>query len=351
VRPPKTQKQTKDRYKGFSAFEFVSFGGVSLANAHTLELAQILNIPSELSNGEDETEGFDLTTQSELLKWATHSLMESPVAGAMIEDAASNGWSISLDDLDSHDFHLDVPEKQIVLNTHGLGVPSLARSEYFRNVLMVSYIRALRDVWQEDRHGGFEERYGPESILMLERVRAADCDTLSILISWELKSAGYKDLWRHMIGSDEGDMAVKFSKTLERNIGKNALYEALQATFRQWYASEDRINVCDHETLEYLDEIIAYEYEDGLFGPEHMKAINIEALSCLPDKTAYLQGQGREIMADPLYSGLNDPINQSHFMHIMHDVDSTLAGGVAFRSESLAKKIFPDMQALEQIEA
>ena len=74
--------------------------------------------------------------------------------------------------------------------------------------LQLSLIRGLRDIWQEKRHGGFEDHYSPQDILMLERVRAADCDTMAILAALELRIAGYDPLWKHIVGSDEGDMAI-----------------------------------------------------------------------------------------------------------------------------------------------
>ena len=64
---------------------------------------------------------------------------------------------------------------------------------------------------------GFDESFGPEAILMLERVRAADCHVLAILVAWELRGEGHNHLWRHLIGSEAGDMAMAFSKYLERD--------------------------------------------------------------------------------------------------------------------------------------
>jgi hypothetical protein len=49
----------------------------------------------------------------------------------------------------------------------------------------------LRDIWQEKRHGGFDEKYRTEFVLTMERIRSADCDVLSILVAWELRSGAY----------------------------------------------------------------------------------------------------------------------------------------------------------------
>lgn len=349
VKPFLLNRQTKDRF-GAPRFglSFSNLGKDSQLNLRTL--CTIASARRDEDLRDDGVADFALTDHAQLLGWVVQTLFQSETAQDMLEEAANNSWSIELDDLDHHDFHLDVPEKHIVLNTHGLGAASLSRSEYFRNLLLVSLTRALRDVWQETRYGGFEDRYGPESILMLERVRAADCDIMTVLVAWELRQADLSDLWRHTLGSDEGDLAMTFSSTLERNTVSPSIHDAMHAAFRQWFASSERINICDHETLEYLDNFIAQEGSES-FGGNHMKARALEIISCLPNKTAYLKGYGDELIFDPLYSGMNDPINQSHFMHIMHDMQAINVAGIPFRSEALASKIFPEGFGSETVDA
>jgi hypothetical protein len=322
-------KSTRDRTGSAANFGF-ALSTSSFAGRYTLE--DLLGI----STGEPQREheiGF--------LAWCIKTLVTSKIAAQMIEEAASENWTIEMDDLEAHDFHLDVPEKRLVINTHGLGIQSLRSSEYFTNLMLASLARAFRDIWQEKRHGGFEDQYGPESILMLERVRAADCDTLMVVVAWEMKENGNPEIWRHIIGSDEGDMAMVFSSSMEYFMGKDALYKSMYKTFRQWFISEERINICDHETLEYLDLLIAQEGVE-VFGHAYLTPLRLEILSCLPDRHAYLQNRGGELVADPLYAGMTNTVNQAHFMQIMHDIQSTIVAGVPFRSSELARKIFPE---------
>lgn len=292
----------------------------------------------------------DVDPEHELILRTAATILQSPTAAALFTEAAKDGWAIEIQDLDDHDFHLDVPEQCITINSHGLGTHSLQRSRYFRGAMMLSFVRALRDIWQEKRHGGFENTYRPEHILQLERVRAADCETLVVLTAWEVERAGNSDLWRHVIGSSEGDMAMAFTSDLEKQKHNICVYDAMNAAFKQWFASDERVNVCDHETLEYLDNLIAEEGKDT-FGAAYLNAQDLEILSCLPNRIAYLQGRGGELMRNPLYSGMNDAINQSHFMHIMQDLDTVQAGGVAFRDADLAAKIFPQDTAKTSIDA
>lgn len=265
----------------------------------------------------------------------------SPVGHALVHEAAETGWHIEFDDLGSEHYLLDIENKTIVLEHHGFKPEGLIRSNYFANMVLTSLVKALRDAGHEKRHGGFDHLFAPEGILMLERVRSADCDIISVFVAWELRSEGYADLWRHTIGSPLGDLAVAYSYHLERDPASQFNGKALKSAFIHWYQSEERIRACDHQTLEYMDDILASAEISNPFGEKVPTHIAIELLSCMPDKTAYLQGFGREILIDPLYSGLSDAVNQAHLMHILHDLEATIVNNVPFRSAELAARIFP----------
>lgn len=342
MKPTKSQRQLKDRMKGQKTASHVV--GVRAKNfdfTKTDGNNQFWSI--DLLCGDFSDHDDAMTSHREVLGSCLGALLASPAARLLVKEAAKDGWMVSISDREGYDFHLDVGERQIILDDNGLSALALGRSEYFRNVLTISLIRALRDVWQEKRHGGFDDRYGPEDILMLERVRAADCDVMTVLVAWEMRSEGRGDLWRHMIGSEEGDLAMAFSGYLERDPSSAYSGNALKAAFNQWYRSEERIQACDHETLEYMDSLVRENNMGGMaFGDEKLTPVGVEVLSCLPNKTAYLQGEGREILRDPFYVGLNDHINQTHLTQILYDMRAVCVQDVPFRDSFLAEKIFPN---------
>jgi hypothetical protein len=283
----------------------------------------------------------EIENNSDILSEALNILSASPSAMLMMKEAAEQGWRLGLASLEKHDFHLDVPDRVIVLDNNGCEPAALVRSYHFFNTLLVSLTRALRDVWQEKRHGGFDENYTPESVLFLERVRAADCDVMTVLTAWELRNnedEASDDLWRHIISSEEGDMAQAFSYSIETTDDRML---ALGAAFRQWFRNAQRMNTCDHETLEYMDDVLSMNPGASSFGKKRAGRICVEVLSCLPDKTAYLRGTGEEILRDPSFAGLCEPINQSHFLHITRDAQVVYVQNVPFRDARLAAKIFP----------
>jgi len=274
-------------------------------------------------------------------------ISESPTARAMIEEAADDGWSLGCDALQNNDFILDLESKTIMIDHNGMRPNALAYSEYFQNAMMVSLTRGLRDVYQEKRHAAFDEDYGPQDVLLLERTRAADRDVVAILCAWELRSECHSEIWRHIIGSPEGDVAMAFSNYLDRDPSSLFSGKAMAAAFRQWFADLARSNAVDHETLEYLDGVLDYAEAANPFGNKHLSAGKIEQLSCMPDKKAYLQSIGTEILSSPQYAGLFDPINQSHLFHIVHDMNVVVVSDVPFQDAGLANKIFPDFYASE----
>jgi hypothetical protein len=282
---------------------------------------------------------------ADILLWCSSLISESPLSRSLWLDAQKNGWKVGISNLNSDGFYLDIKNKKLFLDYFMLTPSSIGRSAYFRCALITTLIRALRDIWHENRLGPFEEEYSPEDVLMLERVRAADCDTCTILASWELRGAGYGEIWRHLLGTEEGDMAIVFTRVLERD--PTALFDgaALAYAFRQWYAHSTRVDGCDHETLEVLDDILLDGGIDNPFGKKRIDHEIIEILSELPDGTLYLDGMSHVIINDPFFSGLKDEINQTHLFHLMYDLEVKMVENVPFRDHKLAKKIFPEEQA------
>lgn len=297
--------------------------------------------PLKALSTQDNDAGFIHSKQT-LLSWAAQYLTLSPNASAMIAEAAKEGWSLGLEPLNGPDFHINVPEKEIILDDQGFEVSALGRSEYCKNTLLISLTRALRDVWQEKRHGAFDDHYGPENVLMLERVRAADLDVIAVFVAWELRGEGDGSLWRHFIGSEDGDLAMRFSGYLEQDPLSLFNGKALAAVFKQWFKDKTRVNACDHEILNYLDSVCAEHEAELCASKKVLTPVGLEVLSCLPNRTAYLQGQGTDILSDPLFAGLDDEFNQAHFMQIIRDMKVVRVHDIPFRDGKLASKIFPN---------
>jgi len=286
-------------------------------------------------------------TQDDILSWCAALMAESPTANMLWKNAQAQGWCVTTIDLCSNGFHLDIPAKKLLLDNFAMTPAAMGRSAYFRYTLLIVFIRALRDIWHEGCHDPFENEYCPEDVLMLERVRAADCDSVTVLAVWELRGAGHADIWRHLIGSAEGDMALVFTRFLERDPASAFDGSALAYAFRQWYADESRVDGCDHETLEALDDVLFDAGENNAFGDRELTTQMLESMTCLPDGICYLSGCGEIIMHDPFFAGLRDEINQTHFFQLMYDMEVTMVNNVPFRDRTLARKLFPHEESFK----
>jgi len=280
-------------------------------------------------------------TDHDVISWACAMAGESPTARLLLKEAQTEGWSVELDDLAQAGYAIDDQSRRIILDHFGYTANALGRSSYFRNALFVHFIKALREVWHE-RHGhNFDETHRADCILLLERARAADCQTVAILCGWELRGAGYADLWRSILGSDEGDMAMIFTRAIEKDPAGFYDGSVLTRTFCQWYGDEGRVASCDHVTLERLDEIVTLADGAEAFGSKPVRGHDIEKLSALPAGRPYLSGMGPNICTDPYFVALDDPINESHLFQIVYDSKVVMVSGVPFRDRKLARLIFP----------
>lgn len=287
-------------------------------------------------------------TDMDVLQWLCGMACESPAARILLKEAQGEGWTIRLEDLSQDGYAVDEEARAVILDHFGFTAGALGRSSYFRNSLFVNFIKALRELWHERSGNSYDKTHRPEAILMLERARAADCETIAILVGWELRGAGYTDLWRSILGSEEGDMAMIFTRAIEKDPAGFYDGSVLTRTFCQWYGDNTRVAAQDHVVLERLDAAIQEAQGTEVFGKSSQLPANVEKLSALPGGRAYLSGMGTNICSDPYFVSMDDPINESHLFQIVYDSKVVLVEGVPFRDRRLARLIFPG-SAVEEV--
>lgn len=280
-----------------------------------------------------------LENDADLLIWASSIVSESPTARLLYIHAKKAGWRLRAEDLSGAGCDIDPSSRLIILDHYGFTASALGRSSHLSNLFLVNFIKALRQVWHEMQNYDHLDIYRPDALMMLDRARAADCETTAILAGWELRGAGYVDIWRTILGSDEGDMAMIFTRAIEKDPAGFYDGSVLTRTFCQWYNDAGRVTATDHACLERLDHLLR---EFGKkFGEAGLKANAIEAMSELPGGKAYLAGMGENLCSDPYFTAIDDPINEAHLFQVAYDSRVVLAGGVPFRDSKLARMIFP----------
>ncbi len=268
------------------------------------------------------------------LKWVCSLLSQSETLCALMMSIESHQWRLTLAKDTADSYVIDEENNLVVL-------PSIMKKSYSHHNLILNTIRALRDIWHEDCHSDLYQTLTPEEYLKWEKIRAADIESFTLLIAWELRISGENDLWRMIIGSEIGDMALVFQANIEQN--KNGVFSyqrALLSTFHQWYREEDRVNQTDSQTLTTLDEILLDHSTSDSFGTERLKALDIEERLSLSTGESYLL-HIENILNNPDYCQISSEVNQAHFFHIMNDCKTIHLEHTHFRDKALAAKIFP----------
>lgn len=271
-------------------------------------------------------------------------LGDSPLVSALMRRAMRKGWALGVagrdEALSDYFYTLDHDHKIIWLDHGGFTPQAIDRTPHCREALSGSFIRALRDIGHDMRLGAYEQALDPRAVVMMERARAADIEAVCVMAAWELRGAGYPGLWRHQLGSEDGDIALTFGCALEKSPA--GLYDgkALAAAFLRWYDDPMRLNACDHATLEMLDELMA-EHDGEHWGKLAFTPEDARDLSILPDGMAYLKDEAQTVAAEPAYHAIPDAINEAHLAQIAHDAAAVRVAGVPFRSAALARLIFP----------
>ncbi|MGB1077210.1 MAG: DUF6782 family putative metallopeptidase [Bdellovibrionales bacterium] len=302
----------------------------ALINGDDIAYAQALCIAPIWSETTPETNLRAPSRQSSnlhTLKWLCSVLSQSPTLSELMKEIDIDEWGFLTSKGATSSYKIDIEEDIVIL-------PSLMKKTHSRHNLVLNMIRALRDMWFEDNHFDLYETLQPEEWLKWERIRSADIETFTVLVAWELRIAGERDLWRTLIGSEIGDMAMIFQAIDESQAGLDSYDTPLLHTFRQWYMVEDRINDTDAVTLSSMDEAVLGDHIQNPFGQERLNAQDVE------ERIFYLE-QTSQMLSNPDFCAIPDEINQAHFFHIMNDLETVQVSGVRFRDKALAAKIFP----------
>ncbi len=297
-------------------------------------LPAFFDLPSIRAN-----ESFSFEDDGDLLLWVSALVSESPTARLLYAHARQAGWRFRTEDLSGMGSDLDPENRIIILDHYGFTASALGRSSHMSNLFLINFIKMLRQVWHETQNYDHLDVYRPDALLMLERARAADCETIAVLAGWELRGAGHVDIWRTILGGDEGDMAMVFTRAIEKDPAGFYDGSVLTRTFCQWYDDIARVTANDHACLESLDHMLS-EFGQK-FGESSLKPNAVEEISTLPGGKSYLAGMGRNLCSDPYFTSIDDPINEAHLFQLVYDTRVVLAGGVPFRDSRLAHMIFP----------
>lgn len=252
-----------------------------------------------------------------------------------------NHWQVRFEYLDHYGYDIDEDGKFLTLSTYGLMPEQALKSPYFSPQIILSLVESLRMARHIEWLDGSLERYHPESIMRIGRICMADTATQLVAFAWATREAGHKDIWKTLLCGDYADMAAEYQNVMEQQSPETDMTVlrgvALARTFKQWFFGHDRVTECDHNTLDLIDAMLV---DQKMPGNDYLEPT---AITCLTLRgggvSSYIDTAMRsDIMDNPLYSAVTDPINQAHLMQIIHDMYTVSIGSVAFRDTELAAR-------------
>lgn len=261
--------------------------------------------------------------------------------GALIDDLDGD-WHVNFDDLNDLTYDLDIDSNVVILHNHGLRPDQALSSPYFRPQIILALAEALRMTRHVEWLDGMLGRYHPQTIILIGRVCVADTSVQKIKFAWEAKIDEDPTLWKHILCGDETDMAVAFESSLEKYLSsgmddEGAMRKAMAVAFNQWFSNPDRVRECDHDTMNLIDGMIADRVH---FDGKRLEKNAITCLTLVPgEDDSYLDRFLQDdVLKNPYYAAITDPINQSHFMQIITDMNTIRVGGLVFSDPVLAAR-------------
>ena len=178
--------------------------------------------------------------------------------------------------------------------------------------------------------------------LLWERMRHLDHDLCALRMAWDLRLQGLGGLWRQVIASDLGDLAVICSELWEQaqhDEEELDLYGFTQLA-PHWLQDEKLANHCDSGTLDEMDARLQRSSTE-VCGSSQINAEDMLRLATLPAEGSYLSPLARTLLYAPEFRSMPDPLNEAHLRQILEDCDFVRTTPLVFSDSELEEKFFP----------
>jgi hypothetical protein len=251
-------------------------------------------------------------------------------------------WAIDFCDLNNASYDLDIENARIIIHNFGLSAQHLLSSKYFRPQVALAMAEAYRMVRHVEWLDGMLTRYNPETIILIGRICVADTVTQTIKFAFDAKTNKDDVLWKHILCGENADMAMAFINGLEKFLTAGMDYnvaekKACAVAFNTWFACSTRMDLCDHDTLTLMDDMIE---NNEIFDLKKMEKNAVTCLTLMPGcQTSYIDTHlQNDILKNPYYIAMNNTANQTHLAQITRDINTVNVAGIVFRDHALAQR-------------
>lgn len=220
-----------------------------------------------------------------------------------------------------------------------------------QSVDILHLIAAIRDAWHEQREDIHSHVLHPTAYILQERVRQADIVAFTIRVAWEMRNCDDFDIWRAVLASAQGDVAMMYQNIMARNPLDFCLENAMEAAFIHWFSDWKRVSQTDRDSLSLMDQLIEdYDPEEAVISvqaPHTISRTDLVNMGCQMDSgLTYLSRIAHDLQNDPYFSGMEDNVNKTYLSHIIRDLATIRVHNIAFRDGLLAQRLFPSHEVM-----
>ncbi len=182
---------------------------------------------------------------------------------------------------------------------------------------LCAMISGMRMAWHHHFGNPLKYQLKPKSFVKYYRFIAADIEAVTTAVFWELRHRHHPQIWRQYLSSANGDIAEIYAENVSQSPENQYNGEAIYLAFQQFFKDQERVTETDHEALEYLDMILLDFEKAADMNKQSLLTNDLEKIGRLPNGSYYLKARD---LQNPIYSDMNDVINQAHLQHIMGDI-------------------------------
>lgn len=313
----------------------------------SVSLEDLLHLVQEQNETDDELEmrTANFSSDGEALVWSLSVICETKLGRDMAFDARFEDWSIEVDDIeDGH--HIINPQLRIlILPRFAPSALALARSQNDRTKFLLEMARGLRSIWHDMTGVRENAELTVDDQILWERLRRMDQDLCALKMAWDLREQGMGGIWRHIIASSLGDVAILASEIWE-DFGGTSDVPELDTFARlapEWLSDATLLGEVDSYTCDILDARMQKSLRE-VCGVQQLTPKDLYTLSVLPGDSSYLAPVARTILYAPEFRSVPDPVNEAHIRQILEECEVLRSSPLVFSDSELEKKIFPFRQ-------
>ncbi|MDY0029823.1 MAG: hypothetical protein RBR86_07770 [Pseudobdellovibrionaceae bacterium] len=312
-----------------------------------VSLEDLLHLVQEASeDGSLDIRKAHFECDEDALVWGLSVLCETRLGRDLAFDARFEDWSIEVDDIEDGAHIINTQLRILILPRCAPSPQTLSRSQSDRCTFLLEFARGLRGIWHDMTDARITADITIDDQILWARLRQADLDMCALRMAWEIRQAGMAGLWRQIIASPLGDMAVVAGEIWggeEQEDAREAadlMLYGFSHLILEWLKDATLVNGVDAQTLDALDVRLQRSIND-VCGPVQLTARDILNLSTIPGEGAYLAPLARTILFAPSFRDVLDPVNEAYLRQILEECELNRSSPLVFSDSELEKKFFP----------